>query len=91
MDEIKRELGLIKRNIRNLSARVANDKKLQKITNKNILNDINNLANAEVDLYCRLDALEEKIQSIEDNALHPVKVVGFQIEDNREEQEEEYE
>lgn len=90
MDDIKRDIGLIKNKVRNISSRVSEVRKIQNLINKQITQDIKNLSSACFGLSERMKDIETRIERIEQAIAAPTRIIGFttdQEEDTEEDDE----
>ena len=80
MDDIKRDIGLIKYKVRNISSRVSEVRKIQNLINKQITQDIKNLSSACFGLSERMKDIETKMERIEQAIAAPTRIIGFTVD-----------
>ena len=77
MDNIKRDIGLIRNKVNNISRRVSEVRKIQNLINKQITQDIKNLSSACFNLSERMKDIETRIERIEQAMIAPTRIIGF--------------
>ena len=87
MDDIKRDIGLIKYKVRNISSRVSEVRKIQNLINKQITQDIKNLSSACFGLSERMKDIETRIERIEQAIAAPTRIIGFTVDQEEETEE----
>ncbi len=87
MDDIKRDIGLIKNKVRNISSRVSEVRKIQNLINKQITQDIKNLSSACFGLSERMKDIETRIERIEQAIAAPTRIIGFTVDQEEETEE----
>jgi len=87
MDDIKRDIGLIKYKVRNISSRVSEVRKIQNLINKQITQDIKNLSSACFGLSERMKDIETRIERIEQAIAAPTRIIGFTADQEEETEE----